>query len=840
MSTQSLTVRMRFLQGFIERTIKAWSDSDGFISSKIPSLEPLIEKITNNPNLPQETRRHLQSFWHLVRNLGDHKLTEIEQAVKDYDQYVEPVCPRLHDTPVHAVISRLRLIISSPQTMVNCILELLGSESEIPYSIQRKLSAMLRTLGRRDISIRTLQSIAEELSRIQGEIGKHMGEVASEETGDNERPLEVVIVEDDNAWLQAVASIVRDQLGVEPHLARSQKELMNLLSRLVKSRVESVEVKDVDNRSYTHIAVILDLGLPRDVADEGVSHKVGEEILQMLREFKPNADVIILTSHSHLLSVQRLAARLGVNPQDYILKDSDWEHALRNSLRRLYNRLNIARFLPNCVELIGEDKSTGRYIVRIDNIMVPLPPWLYYVFAVLCRHGQRRGLTSENVKELVEWEYGQSLEENVPDAIYRLREAIHKALQSSERYIETHHLIRQNKGFYQISNEVKVIDREADQTSEWEVEIDTDRRRVFINGKPIALLSLDFDIFTLLARSKSRALSVAQIASFVKCQQDDVGRCIDRIQKQIAINLGVVPQRAKELVRIVTLPSWETGCQLHARAVIWLGSESTNATEFSVLLVEDDPLWRETIRQILEEYGYNVFEADSVEEAIQMARAIHPSILCLDLELPEKSGGERKSLDGGLKVLKEVSEFIPDVGAVVITAYAEHGGLRKAVLNAGVRTCDFLQKGEPNWESKLIHSVHRIKREIETASLLPADMESVPPFQGVIRLNRSQPRQMIICLGAEEVIVQFSKNRARLIWTLAEAKGEPVFKDELIETIYESKKPKDPEGALKSLVDDAREDIKEALRRHGKRLKAESVLMTVPGGYRLAGVVIID
>jgi DNA-binding winged helix-turn-helix (wHTH) protein len=99
---------------------------------------------------------------------------------------------------------------------------------------------------------------------------------------------------------------------------------------------------------------------------------------------------------------------------------------------------------------------------------------------------------------------------------------------------------------------------------------------------------------------------------------------------------------------------------------------------------------------------------------------------------------------------------------------------------------------------------------------------------------------MIICLGAEEVVVQFSKNRARLIWTLAEAKGEPVFKDELIETIYESKKPKDPEGALKSLVDDAREDIKEALRRHGKRLKAESVLMTVPGGYRLAGVVIID
>jgi DNA-binding winged helix-turn-helix (wHTH) protein len=99
---------------------------------------------------------------------------------------------------------------------------------------------------------------------------------------------------------------------------------------------------------------------------------------------------------------------------------------------------------------------------------------------------------------------------------------------------------------------------------------------------------------------------------------------------------------------------------------------------------------------------------------------------------------------------------------------------------------------------------------------------------------------MVICLGAEEVTVQFSKNRARLIWTLAEAKGEPVSKDKLIEAVYESKKPKDPEGALKSLVDDTREDIREALRRHGKRLKAESILMTMPGGYQLAGTVIIE
>jgi len=818
--------QLKSLQDSTERILKAWSDSDGFISSRLP----LLNEVLKNRSLSRETRNYLQRFWNLVQDLKNYSLDEIEQVVRDCEQYA----PWLHDTPAHGIISRLRFILSGPQTIINRISELLSKDAailEIPQSIQRKLSNIKTKLERRNLSFQTFQDIAYQMQR---EISEYLEEAKSEETSGNERPLEVIIVEDDDAWLQAAASIVREQLRVEPHLARSRKELMNLLSKFVKSRVEDVD-------SYTHILVILDLGLPKDDADKGASHGVGEEILKMLRDFKPNADVIVLTSQSHLLSVQRLAARLGVNPQDYILKDSDWERALRNSLRRLDYRLNTAHFLPNYVELVGEDKSTGRYIIRIDNTMVPLPPWLYYVFAVLCRHGQRRGLTSEDIKEQVEWEYGQSLEENVPDAIYRLREAIHEAFQGSERYIETHHLIRQTGGLYRISDQVKVIDREADQASEWDVEIDLYGRKVFINGKPIAFRPLEFDIFTLLARSKSRALSDAQIASFVNCRQDEVRKIVSQqIPQQIAISLGVKLQRAEELVRIVTLPSWETGYQLHARAVTWLGSKSAGATDFSVLLVEDDPLWRGTIRQTLEEYGYKVFEADSVEEAIRIARDIYPPVLCLDLELPEKSGGKRKSLDGGLRVLKTVSEFIPDIRVVVITAYAEHGGLRKAVLEVGVRACDFLQKGEPEWESNLIRSIHRIKREMETASLLPASIESVPPFQGTIRWSHKQPRQMVICVGAEEIVVHFSKTRALLIKTLAEAKGKPVSKDELIKAIYGAKKPKKPKDALKSLVDDARKDIEAALQKHGKRLKAESILMTTPEGYRLAGVVKIE
>jgi len=362
---------------------------------------------------------------------------------------------------------------------------------------------------------------------------------------------------------------------------------------------------------------------------------------------------------------------------------------------------------------------------------------------------------------------------------------------------------------------------------------------VRVNGREVILEELEFEIFSVLARSR-RALSEAKIASLVNCPQDLIYKQVSNIRDKIGRSLDVGPKKIEELIGIVTLPHWKRGFKLCA-TVTWHGSEFTNASqEFSILLVEDDPIWRDAIRKVIEEYGCDVLEADSVESAIQVAKEKRPPVLCLDLELPEKSGGERKSLDGGLKVLKTVSKFIPDVRVVVITAYAEYGELRSAVLKAEVRSPDFLQKGEPGWESKLICSIHRIKREIETASLLPVNIEAVPSFQGVIRLNRNQPRQMVICAGTEEVVVRFSKNRAHLIWTLAEAQGGTVLKDELIKAIYGSKKPKDPVGALKSLINDTRKDIEDALQRHGKRLKAESILVTTAEGYRLAGVVKIE
>jgi CheY-like chemotaxis protein len=57
-----------------------------------------------------------------------------------------------------------------------------------------------------------------------------------------------------------------------------------------------------------------------------------------------------------------------------------------------------------------------------------------------------------------------------------------------------------------------------------------------------------------------------------------------------------------------------------------------------VLLVEDDVLARETTKDLLESYGYEVFLADSGKTALNQLEAFHPGVVLLDIGLPDMSG----------------------------------------------------------------------------------------------------------------------------------------------------------------------------------------------------------
>ena len=79
-----------------------------------------------------------------------------------------------------------------------------------------------------------------------------------------------------------------------------------------------------------------------------------------------------------------------------------------------------------------------------------------------------------------------------------------------------------------------------------------------------------------------------------------------------------------------------------------------------ILVVDDEAIVRESIRDWLKDAGYQVATAESGEEALEMIDKQDFSMLVLDLRLPGMHG---------LKVLKEVKAKRPNIKSIIITAY---------------------------------------------------------------------------------------------------------------------------------------------------------------------------
>ena len=57
-----------------------------------------------------------------------------------------------------------------------------------------------------------------------------------------------------------------------------------------------------------------------------------------------------------------------------------------------------------------------------------------------------------------------------------------------------------------------------------------------------------------------------------------------------------------------------------------------------ILVVEDHPLSRELVVDLLEPEGYEVLQAQSAEEGLQLAREQRPDLILMDFRLPGMNG----------------------------------------------------------------------------------------------------------------------------------------------------------------------------------------------------------
>ena len=79
-----------------------------------------------------------------------------------------------------------------------------------------------------------------------------------------------------------------------------------------------------------------------------------------------------------------------------------------------------------------------------------------------------------------------------------------------------------------------------------------------------------------------------------------------------------------------------------------------------ILVVDDEAIVRESIKDWLQDANYQVATAESGEEALKMVEKQDFSVMVLDLRLPGMHG---------LEVLKKVKAKRPDIKSIIITAF---------------------------------------------------------------------------------------------------------------------------------------------------------------------------
>lgn len=90
----------------------------------------------------------------------------------------------------------------------------------------------------------------------------------------------------------------------------------------------------------------------------------------------------------------------------------------------------------------------------------------------------------------------------------------------------------------------------------------------------------------------------------------------------------------------------------------------------SILVTDDDPVARETLREIFEPQGFKTLLAESGEEAIDIVRGQDVHLALMDMNLPKLTGLET------IHIVRQMKGIIP---MILITAESDDNLLRKAL-----------------------------------------------------------------------------------------------------------------------------------------------------------------
>ncbi len=108
--------------------------------------------------------------------------------------------------------------------------------------------------------------------------------------------------------------------------------------------------------------------------------------------------------------------------------------------------------------------------------------------------------------------------------------------------------------------------------------------------------------------------------------------------------------------------------------------EDMESAQRTVLVVDDEDVIRETVREILTDEGYRVVAAANGSEVLGLVEKERPDVILLDIWMPEMDG---------IVLLRQIKREHPDARIVMISG---HGSIHTAVTATQLGAFDFIEK----------------------------------------------------------------------------------------------------------------------------------------------------
>lgn len=141
----------------------------------------------------------------------------------------------------------------------------------------------------------------------------------------------------------------------------------------------------------------------------------------------------------------------------------------------------------------------------------------------------------------------------------------------------------------------------------------------------------------------------------------------------------------------------------------------------NILIVDDEKIVRESLRDWLENVGYKVIIAESGEEALKIVKRRKIKIMLADLVMP--------GIDG-IELMKEARKIVPSISTVIITAY---GSIQSAIDATREGAHDYVEKPFcPEKVELLIRNMIEHQDLLEENISLRRKIEDRFTFEGII------------------------------------------------------------------------------------------------------------